>query len=250
MYIPVLGHDECRVWWADIDHYAIEDMVLVLSDAELDRLSRFRRPDDRLRSATANWLLRTTAAAQLGTDPADVPIERKCLRCERPHGKTHIKTNGSPLFASVSHSGRRVGVALSTAGHVGVDVEELTPGEIARSALTQAERDALDRLPAGEREAGFIRLWVRKEAVLKATGHGLQIPPDQVEVTGPAQEPALVNWPLDTPPADVQLRSLNPGPGYTGAVALLTAETTVKVYESSVINTDRSLFITSALTAA
>ena len=74
-------------------------------------------------------------------------------------------------------------------------------------------------------------MWVRKEAVLKATGHGLRIPPDQVEVSGPGEDPALLGWPLDIDPASVDLHTLDPGDGYAGAVALLADGRPVKIYE-------------------
>lgn len=249
--IPILGPFECRVWWADIQH-PIEDLTSVLSDVELERVSRFRRMEDRHRSVTGSWLLRTAAAAQLGTSPAEVPIERRCLRCDRPHGKTYIKTSGPPLHASISHSGNRVAVALSTAGQVGVDVEEVipAPGGIAHSALSPAERAALEALPEQDREAGFIRIWVRKEAVLKATGHGLQIPPNQVEVTGPEEEPALLSWPLDPSPGSVDIRTLDPGSGYTGVVAILTEGNSIKVHESAITRTKRTNIAFPARTAA
>lgn len=233
MIIPVLGPSECRVWWADPRDQPIGALTTVFNDTELTRASCFHREQDRRRFITACWLLRTTAAAQLDVAPAAVPIDRRCTGCGKPHGKPRLLADGVSLEASISHSGDRVAVALSTAGPVGVDVEEVTPdpGGIPRLALAPTELKILQALPHHEQEPGFITIWVRKEAVLKATGHGLRIPPGQVVVSGPHEAPALLDWPLDIPTAAVELRTLHPGDGYAGAVALLTDGRPVKVSE-------------------
>lgn len=234
MIIPVLGANECRVWWADPRDHQITSLIPILSEIELDRAAGFHREDDRRRYVTACWLLRTTAGAQLGIAPEDVQIDRQC-ECGKPHGKPRIVSPGAPLEVSISHSGNRVAVALSTAGAVGVDVEEIAPdaGGIPELALSPVELKSLQELAEEERETGFLHMWIRKEAVLKATGHGLRIPPDQIEVSGPQDAPALLSWPLDIDPYGVRLHTLDPGEGYAGVIALLTDGRTTKISEST-----------------
>jgi 4'-phosphopantetheinyl transferase len=220
---------ECRVWWADPHRHPAEDLVHVLSPAEQERASGYHREQDRRRFVTGGWLLRTAAAAFLGVHPAAVPVVRSCPQCDRPHGKPRISRGSPPaeLHVSVSHSGDRVAVALSTAGPVGVDVEAVPTGppeELARRALSPAERAYLADLPAHAQNAAFARLWVCKEAALKAAGHGLRVPPSEVRISRPHTDPTLVGWPLeDIPPDGVRLHPLTPGPGYHAAVAVITA---------------------------
>ncbi|MET8051102.1 MULTISPECIES: 4'-phosphopantetheinyl transferase family protein [unclassified Streptosporangium] len=218
---------ECHVWWADPRDHPIDTIARVLSPTEQDRAARYRREGDRHRFITGGWLLRTAAATYLGVSPAAVPVIRSCPRCNKPHGKPQVTHTG--LHVSVSHAGNRVAVALSTAGPVGVDVEAIPttpPEELSRRALSSAERAALADLPAHAQNAAFIRLWVCKEAALKATGHGLSIPPGQVHISYPHTNPALVSWPLrDTPPGNVRLHLLKPVPGYHAAVAIISTET-------------------------
>jgi 4'-phosphopantetheinyl transferase len=223
----------CRVWWADTGDRAVAELIGVLSRAELGRAERMHRAQDRTRFVTACWLLRSALAAVLGTSPADVPIDRRCDRCAEPHGRPRVLGAPARLDASVTHSGTRVGVALSLGGPVGLDVEELLDdvGVIAWSVLAPAERAGLRRLPAAERPMAFLRTWTCKEAALKATGHGLRVPPGEVEMAGPHEDPALRRWPLDTPPESVTVRTLDPGRGYVGAVALL-ARGAVRVSEA------------------
>lgn len=252
MVVPILRSSECRIWWADIHAQSIETMTTVLSEVELGRAARYRRHEDRLRFVTAAWLLRTTAAAQLGTTPEAVVVERKCGDCDKPHGRPRIRTDGPPLYTSISHSGNRAALALCTACEVGVDVEEVvaTSGGIARAALTEGERAALGKLPEQDREAGFIDLWVRKEAVLKATGHGLRIPPHKIEVTGPREAPALLAWPFEETPGTVDIRTLDPGNGYTGVVAILADGEPVQVSQSDATLIDRTKAVATISRAA
>ena len=235
MKAPALSVGECHVWWADPEAMPLETLLGVLDGNELKRAASYRREPDRRRFLTASWLLRTVAGAQLGIRPEKVPIERRCGKagCDKLHGRPFILT-GDALHASISHSGGRVAVALTTAGPVGVDVEELPTapvGELVRCALSQAEQAVLYSLPERDQQAGFARMWVCKEAVLKATGHGLRIPPDKVEVSGPLEDPSLLAWPLDIAPGAVRITPVYPGDGYTGVVAVITDDSPPVVSE-------------------
>ncbi|MEV4458273.1 4'-phosphopantetheinyl transferase superfamily protein [Microbispora sp. NPDC049633] len=235
MIASVVAAGECHVWWADPRLESIDTLVRDLSANELRRAARFRREPDRRRFLTGAHLLREAAAERLGVRPADVVVDRTCPDCDRYHGKPRVLTEGETLHVSISHSGDRVAVALTAVGPLGVDVEAVpaTPvDDLARCALTETERQALVALPEHARYEGFARIWVRKEAALKATGHGLRISPDRVEVTGPGESPALLSWPLDVPPAAVRIHPLDPGPGYVAVVAVLGGDHGITVREA------------------
>ncbi|WP_169944104.1 4'-phosphopantetheinyl transferase superfamily protein [Microbispora sp. H11081] len=226
---------ECQVWWADPRQETIETLVGDLSANELRRAARFRREPDRRRFLTGAWLLREAAGDRLGVRPADVVVDRTCPDCDRYHGKPRVVTEEESLHVSISHSGDRVAVALTDVGPLGVDVEAVpeTPvDDLARCALTESERQALAALPEHARYEGFARIWVRKEAALKATGHGLRISPDRVEVTGPGESPALLGWPVDVPPEAVRIHPLDPGPGYVAVVAVVGGDHGITIREA------------------
>src|SRR5690606_21175696 len=101
-----------------------------------------------------------------------------------------------PLRLSWSHSGDRVVVAVTPGTEVGVDVERIVPHarETAERVLREPERAVLAALPEPRRPAGFVRYWTRKEALLKATGDGLAVPPALLHVTAPDAPPRLLSW--------------------------------------------------------
>ena len=94
-----------------------------------------------------------------------------------------------PLHVSLAHAGDRVVVAATDLGPVGVDVELDSCAEFAgfdAVSLAESERQELAALPSVHRMTGRTQMWVRKEAVLKATGDGLTVDPRRVIVSPPS----------------------------------------------------------------
>lgn len=104
---------------------------------------------------------------------ADVRIEQRCVHCGGAHGR--LRFPGAPLVASVAYAGDRAVVAVARDDEyaaIGIDAE-----------LDDAERRAgphdLAALFA-PLDPPDLRGWTAIEAVLKADGRGLLVPPDQV----------------------------------------------------------------------
>ncbi len=96
-------------------------------------------------------------------------------------------------------------VAISVEAEVGVDIERRVDRglrALPAHALDAGELAALDRLPKQDRVDGFLRYWVRKEAILKATGFGLALDPTLIQVSPPWEAPALRVVPEELGPAD------------------------------------------------
>lgn len=189
----------------------------VLSEAELERAGRFRRPADRARAVAARRALRVLLGEYADVAPGSL------LFSAGPSGKPALADGpaAAPHF-NVAHSGRLVLLAFARAP-VGVDVEEVRGGvdfgALARRFFSKAEGAALAAAAEPERAALFFRIWTRKEAYLKALGHGLSSPLDAFTTTGPHGSPLEV---LKAPgEADAFLSDLAPGEGYAGAVATL-----------------------------
>ncbi|WP_211770268.1 4'-phosphopantetheinyl transferase family protein [Kutzneria sp. CA-103260] len=217
---------ECRVWWARPDQAPDDLLLAVVPEAEQRRAARYRQRLDRLRSLTGAWLLRTAVAALTGERPSDVLVDRTCADCGQQHGRPRLPA-AVGIEVSVSHAGERVAVALTRLGEVGIDVEFAPLAnhfdhELAENALSPQELSIVDR--SDNPGMDFRQLWVRKEALLKATGHGLRIPMSRIEVSPATDPPALLAWPLDIPVDQVRLATLDPGPRHHAAVAVLTGQ--------------------------
>jgi 4'-phosphopantetheinyl transferase len=214
------------VWWAR-SATATEELVALLDTEERARYERFVNTADRLRYLAAHVLARVVVAAYAGRGPATVRFAARCTTCGRSHGKPHLADPYSDLELSLAHSGGRVVVAVARGVAVGVDVEEVSGSAddvaLEGAVLSPVEQRVVEALPSCERRSAFLRYWVRKEAVLKATGDGLALPPALLTVSRPDQPARVVHWGepsrADVP---VRLHDLAPGEAFVACLALLT----------------------------
>lgn len=185
--------DELSVWWAlvPVGRLSAELRAELAADVDLAtiaRVDRFHRVEDRDRGLAAHALLRRLLAAVVGGRPAAIVLARRCLTCgQTDHGKPYLDvgTDPPPVELNLSHSGRLVCAVLAAPGvSVGVDVEERRAVNwtgMRRSVFTDVEWSATEAAAVPDRAR--TDFWARKEAAVKATGHGLSLPPRDVHVT-------------------------------------------------------------------
>lgn len=228
--IPPLEPGSCQLWWASA---GAEDSSLleVLDQTERRRYENFVRPSDRSRFAVSHALTRIVAGRHVGAAPGALGFAAVSGDGTKPR----LVGAGSGLQFSIAHSGSRVVLAISSQVPLGVDIERVSRGTVEASMLSAAlsgdERRALAAIPAARRPWAFSRYWTRKEALLKATGHGLAISPHKVVVSAPIEAPALVAWADSPRPAGpVHLYDLegadgdlDAADGYCAALATLGA---------------------------
>lgn len=206
----------CRVWWAAPTAVSPEDAAL-LSRTERQRLGNFRDAGNQMRFLSGAVMLRRLISDETGVAPADVEVDRSCSTCGESHGRPRLP--GLSRYASIAHSGNRVGVALTGVGPVGVDVEQIVPRDFRRLAhrvLRPGER--VTRLEE------FYRYWTRKESVVKATGAGLAVSLRRVGVSRPDEPARLDHYPCASPGSPVPfaaMSDLKPGDGYVAAITVL-----------------------------
>ena len=190
-------------------------------------------------AASADEQLARLAETFIGAPTSGARIVRACRSCGSDrHGKPYVVGLDEPIHVNLSKSGEIALLAVSDAGPVGIDVEALQPGGtldvatwgrkasggIAALAVSDAGPVGIDveALTISAPSPG-LTTWVRKESVVKATGHGLTIDPDLIEVTPPDLAPALVAWPqaepLDSP---VWMYDIECPAGYVAAAAVLS----------------------------
>jgi 4'-phosphopantetheinyl transferase len=164
----------------------------------------------------AHDLLRDAAAQFHQVPISHVVLTHECLHCgSDEHGRPMLLATAAirrPAYVSLARAGDVSVVAVTDAGHVGVDVEA--------EGAAEFEGFAEVALHPAERAPGTVdptRSWVRKEAVLKAYGLGLAVDPGDLRV----DDHGLVAWDSPYPsPGSVWLRDIT-APGLVLAVAVL-----------------------------
>jgi 4'-phosphopantetheinyl transferase len=219
-----LAGGEAEVWSASLERPArtLEALASLLAPDERARAARFHFERDRNRYVVGRALLRVILGRHLQTEAATVSF-----RYDR-HGKPRLDSpwQASGLEFNVSHSGSVALFAIARDRRVGVDVELVRPLDdapgLAESAFSAAEVAALRALPPGRFLDGFFACWTRKEAFVKARGEGLSLALDAFDVSvDPESEAELIATRFDPEEAGRwTLRSLDPGPGLAGAVAV------------------------------
>ncbi|MEO9323377.1 4'-phosphopantetheinyl transferase superfamily protein [Nocardioides sp. C4-1] len=138
-----------------------------LSTTELARHDALVDAADRAAYAAAHLLLRDVVGELVGVAAHEVALEQRCPTCGGPHGRPRVV--GHPgVHATLSHT-RGAVAAVASSAPCGVDVERVRPGLTAPpDVLTDAEAVWLGARPASTSAADLARLWVRKEALVKA----------------------------------------------------------------------------------
>lgn len=204
----------------------------LLDESERARLEQYRFEEDRRRFILGAVLARSAAAEALQTDAATITLDRTCPDCGAPHGKPSVVGGGPHI--SVSHSRDVVLVAVTPVAPVGVDIEVIDGGrmdyrQVLPSVCGPDESAFVTDL------ADFLTYWTRKEAVLKATGHGLRLAMSDVVVSPPGRAARLESFPSPGN-VDCRLTDLDLGDGYAAAVAVLTSgPVEVEVVDASLV---------------
>jgi 4'-phosphopantetheinyl transferase len=206
--------DTVRVWLVDARTSEQAALAALLDEEERQRLARLRREEARRRFVAAHGTARVIVGRQLDVPPA-------VLRWRRGrHGKPELAEPRTGLQVNLSHSGDLVAVAVTDDRPIGVDIQELVarldPARLADRFFPEPEAqyvaagpDPVDR---------FTRLWVRKEACLKAAGgrlvEGLAVPVLSVDGEVLARHPA----------GDYLVRDVPVPAGFRAAVAAAGVE--------------------------
>lgn len=222
------------MWWAARRPLTELDLS-PLSAVEHARVERLGTEPARERSALARVLLRAALADALGAPAASFAVD-----WSRGPVLGEFAGEEAAPWLSLSHSGDRVVVALSTAAPVGVDIETAGRGEQLRPTVvaritTQAERAALQALDGSDRARAAIQLWTYKEAILKSTREGLSVEPHTVEIDDFAGDAAALVAHGSRPDlvGTSQLAALCHDADYVGSLALLAPTPALTVEERS-----------------
>ncbi len=230
-----LEPDEVHVWRASLNvaNSTVEDLLTTLCAAEKQRAERFHFHKDRKHFIVARGLLRIILGRYLDREPSGLSF------CYNEYGKPELHSpDGKQLIHfNISHSHELALIAVTQNCDVGVDLEYVRTDfpceEIAQSCFSPREIAVLHQLPATLKSLVFFTGWTRKEAYVKATGKGLSLPLNQLDVSLLPGEPAkLLNAQWDAQEAERwSLRELIPGSGYVAALATAAGNWQIKCWQ-------------------
>ena len=155
----------------------------LLSPDERARAQRYAFDTHRTRFITGRGRLRLILGAYSGVDA------RRLELAGGPGGKPSLGGGLGATGLRFNFSGSEdLGiVAVAQGREVGVDVERMRPIErldgLVEHSLSRSERAAYEALPADRKLTAFYTAWTRKEAYMKATGRGLLLPLDGLDVS-------------------------------------------------------------------
>lgn len=206
---PPLGANEVHVWRVRL--HGRDGARPAMAATAL----RAHRAGERARARSA---LRRILARYTGLAADALRIEADAL------GKPRLAHPGAPAF-NLSHTDGLALVAVARTP-VGIDVERLRPladaPGLAHRFLAPAEAAAVAARGAEARDAAFLRVWTRKEAVLKASGHGLALDTRAIEVgTGPGRRVLALVAAREA--GEFELLSVPVARGWVAALALAVA---------------------------
>jgi 4'-phosphopantetheinyl transferase len=214
---------EVHVWVVPIMGDDLQNRMLLapLSDDEKAKAGRFVFGKDQRRFVTAHGALRLILAEYTGVDPSELSF------AQGENGKPYLRPapGGGDVFFNLSHSGDYTLIAVTKCLRVGVDIEGIRSSieylEMSRKFFSPSECAWLDRQPMSEQVAAFFRLWVVKEAFLKATGVGLSDSLSEIAVTFTSNGNASVRHPGNNTPGTRWLaEEMNLVPGYASALVV------------------------------
>lgn len=181
---PLLHSDEVHVWFVSlsISKERVQEFSKTLSAEEMQRVARLRFDRDQQRFIAARGMLKRILGAYLARAPEEIRL------IYGARGKPAIDDallDGSLRF-NLSHTHQSALVAVASGREVGVDLEDISrrveAEQIVDQLLTVREQAVYRAVPQAARQELFLRYWTCKEAFAKATGEGLTMPLEQIEI--------------------------------------------------------------------
>jgi 4'-phosphopantetheinyl transferase len=228
-------NDTVDVWSCSLDGDAVvlERCRDSLSEEEHARAARFVRHQDQIGFVLAHGGLRFVLAQYLEIEPAALrfgagPTGKPALLDGQ--GGFHV------LRFNLSHSHGRMLIAVALGRDVGIDLEQIHGKvealKLAERFYTQAEFDSIETRPASDQACHFYRLWVAKEAFLKAQGAGISSLQQCEILASTFSSRVSVRQPgTSAMPCGWTVQWLNCGPDWQSAVCTFGNDWSVRVLD-------------------
>ncbi len=211
---------ELHLWQFDLERHRNIDLG-GCNEIERRRAGLFAARRDGIAYLTSRVLLREVLGAYSGIPARELEFVLQDRR------KPALK--GCPLAFNISHSNMQLVIAIRCSGHVGVDIQQVKQVKelvLAGSVFAPSEVRFLASLPDRELQVQFFRLWVCREAVLKAVGVGFEGRGLALQRTSNGNfrvSPQLAMW------SDIALTEFSGPERFLGALAWSTLEASPQI---------------------
>ena len=218
------------IWVADLlaERANLAKHKSLLSKTELVKFEQFKNIKQAEYYAVVRALQRQILAKYLSIDPKSIQYAKGL------HGKPELVE--PKLFFNISHSADRLLVAVSAGNELGVDIELLKERSnlqlLVDRCFADEEQQYWSAVPDTNKLEFFYRLWVAKEAFVKAVGRGIALGMSNCALCLPDMSGFCV-VPEEHGEADAwSLNFLNVDSAYAAAVVTKgdIAELTLRVY--------------------
>jgi 4'-phosphopantetheinyl transferase len=194
--LPTAGRVD--VWWIRLDQ-CVESADDMLDEAERSRIRGYRHANDQRRYRVMHVAQRSILAWYFETMPnALVFGHDRCHACGGDHGKPVLEWPRG-LYFNISRS-QDLGVIAVADSPVGIDVEwggrRVDVETVAPDVLDPDEARTFFDTSPDDRRRLFFRRWTQKEAIVKATGAGLNTPLSEIQIDDASGVAVVESTPL------------------------------------------------------
>jgi 4'-phosphopantetheinyl transferase len=169
-----LNSDTIQIWHGTIaaEDADYQNYWRILDAAEQARAVKFKNDVLRKRYVEVHGRLRKLLAQILNEPPEKINIKTA------EHGKPYL-VNVPELAFNLSHSADVMVIAVGRNCRLGVDIEFCKPRTslvgLVDKCFADEEIAYWNKQPEAQQIPEFYRYWTRKEAFVKATGHGISL---------------------------------------------------------------------------
>lgn len=169
-----LDGGEIHLWHASIKGHqrVLERYQMLLSPSERTRVEKLRFDQSRQIYITCRGIVREILSSYVGKPPQDLEIRKKNM------GKPYLPH--SRIQFNLSHSEEHMLCAVTYGNPIGVDYQAVyeisNMDTLVRDFFSSQEKRLYDQFKKDNPSDFFFKTWVRKEALMKATGLGFHLP--------------------------------------------------------------------------
>jgi 4'-phosphopantetheinyl transferase len=166
-------NNSLKLYEIDLQADICSDLFDILSPEEQTFALTIRNETIKKQHITVRVAVRQILASYLNQASDKIHIAKTA------HGKPYLADYPDCQF-NISHSGSLLLVVISQLGQVGIDIEQAKPqlrdfSGLVGKCFAASEQTYWNGLPDNEKSAEFYQFWTRKEAFVKAVGHGLSM---------------------------------------------------------------------------